>query len=309
MVEKEFLGYKDYPINLYIWDVVAEPKGVVQIVHGMVEHAKRYNDFANFLNANGYIVIADDHRGHGVTAKGKLGVVPTADNFNDTLEDEIKISKYALEQYKLPVTLFGHSYGSFLSQAYIERASNLINGVILSGSARQPGFLVGAGNMVASMHNALFGKDKPAKMIDKLAFGGYNKKFKNDGSPYAWLSKNKDNVQAYEDDKYCGYLVSIGFYKAFFGGLTQLYKKDRLDAIRKDLPIFIISGDMDPVGGFGKYVENLRNTYVKQGIKSVDMKLYHDLRHEILNEVEKREIYDDSLAFIDSLDREYKAKL
>lgn len=308
MIEKEFLGYNDYPIRVYIWDNVDSPKGVVQIVHGMAEHAGRYDDFANFLNTKGYIVVADDHRGHCKTANGKLGIVPDGDCFHDTVQDLIAITYEAISAYKLPVMLFGHSYGSFLSQAYIQKASDIINGVVLCGSARQPSSLVNIGSLVSNIQKSILGKDKPANMVKNLTFGSYNKKFKKEGSPNAWLSVNKENYIAFDDDRLSGQTMSLGFYTSFFKALKKLYTKNSLSGIRKSLPIYITSGDSDPVGGFSKYVDSLFNTYISAGIENVSVKLYPELRHEILNEKEKDTVYEDILAFIDKCNALQNAK-
>ena len=165
-----FAGYKDYPINLAVWDEVEGPvKGVVQILHGMVEHIGRYDEFGRFLNKNGYVALGDDHRGHGVTAQGRLGVVPEGDCFNDTVEDEILIGKYARETYDAPLLVFGHSYGSFLTQRYIQKSSE-ISAAVLCGSACMDIPDVKAGLAVANMQAKIFGKDKEANLIRNMSF-------------------------------------------------------------------------------------------------------------------------------------------
>ncbi|MDE5618706.1 MAG: lysophospholipase, partial [Clostridia bacterium] len=178
MKEMEFNGYKDYKLNVAVWDEVDNPKAVVQIMHGMVEHIARYDDFAKFLNANRYIVIGDDHRGHGKTAKRKLGVVPAGDCFRDTVEDAIAIGKYAIDTYKKPLLLFGHSYGSFLSQNYIQKAGDQLKAVVLCGSACKNTPDVKAGKLVANIQSSLFGSDKPANLIKDMSFGPFIAQFK-----------------------------------------------------------------------------------------------------------------------------------
>ena len=297
-MEMKFKAYKDYELNVYVWDEVKSPKAVVQIAHGMAEDAARYEDFAKFLNKNGYIVLADDHRGHGKTAQGKLGIVPDGDCYFDTIEDMALLTDYAKDKYKLPVILFGHSYGSFLSQGYIEKHSDKIVSCVLCGSARMDIPDAKLGGMVANVQTALFGKDKPAKMIAQMSFGNYEKPFKEEGKTNAWLNRDPAEVDKYNANPMCGYILSLGFYKSFFNGLKQIYG-DSPKQIRADLPIFIISGDKDPVGGMGELVKNLYNMYKGFGF-NVDMKLYKDARHEILNEINKEEVYEDVLKFFEA---------
>lgn len=298
-MEMKFKGYKDYELNVYVWDEVKTPKAVVQIAHGMAEDAARYEDFAKFLNKNGYIVIADDHRAHGKTAQGKLGIVPKdSDCYFDTIEDMALLTDYAKETYKVPVILFGHSYGSFLSQGYIEKHSDKIVSCVLCGSARMDIPDAKLGGMVANVQNAIFGADKPAKMIAAMSFGNYEKPFKDENRLNAWLNRDVAECDKYNANPMCGYILSIGFYKSFFNGLKQIYG-DAPKQIRKDLPIFIISGDKDPVGGMGELVKNLYEMYKELGF-NVEMKLYEGARHEILNEINKQEVYNDALKFFDN---------
>ena len=145
----KFTSFDNTILQAYVWDDVKMPKGVVQIVHGMAEHARRYDDFAKFLNANGYIVFADDHRAHGNTEKKNDIGYHAGDIYGDSVKDELFITKYLSEKYALPVVFLGHSYGSFIGQRYLENDSDAV-GVILSGSARQPGVVVGAGKFFSN---------------------------------------------------------------------------------------------------------------------------------------------------------------
>ncbi|MCR4874273.1 MAG: alpha/beta hydrolase [Clostridia bacterium] len=298
-MEMKFKAYKDYELNVYVWDEVKSPKAVVQIAHGMAEDAARYEDFAKFLNSNGYIVLADDHRAHGKTANGELGIVPEGgDCYFDTIEDMALLTDYAKDKYKLPVILFGHSYGSFLSQGYIEKYSDKIASVVLCGSAKMDTSDTKLGGMVANLQNSLFGPNKPAKFIANLSFGNYEKPFKEEHRKFAWGSRNVESCEKYNANPMCGFILSIGFYKSFFNGLKQIYG-DAPKSIRADLPIYIISGDKDPVGGMGVLVKNLFEMYKSLGF-NVEMKLYEGARHEILNELNNQEVYQDVLKFFEA---------
>ena len=284
-------GYDNSTLVGYYWEDVSNPKGVVQIIHGMQEHAKRYDDFAKFLNSNGYIVFASDLRGHGETVGdvNKQGY-SDGDIFEQIINDQITISNMLKEKYNLPLYVIGHSFGSFVSQMYISRC-NVADKVILSGSAYTKNIAFTFGNIVAHINSAFVGKDKTAKFLEKNSFGAYGKKFE-DGN---WLTRNKEIFDEYKKDPYCGHPFPYSFYKSMFSGALKNYKN--LGNINKNMPILILSGDDDPVGNYGKLVVKLYNTYKKQGL-NVQYKLYNGARHEILNETNKQEVYQDIIDFL-----------
>lgn len=302
-IDKKIKGFDDYQVAMTIWLPDGEPKGIVQIFHGMVEHIDRYDDFARFLNSKGYIVAGDDHRGHGRTASEEfLGKVPFGHTFFDTIDDEKVITAYLKDAYPdLPIYIFAHSYGSFLGQGYIQQNSKNVDGCILSGSANMSGIEPKIGRFIANIQHKLYGKDKSAEFIKNMTFGAYEKPFKKEKRQNAWLNRDIDACEKYNSDKYCNYTMSVGFYKNFFDGLCRIYESERLEAIDKNLPIFIVAGDKDPVGKMGKLVSKLYDLYKGIGIKDVKIKLYEDARHEIVNEVNKDEVYDDIAKWLDEL--------
>ena len=304
MKTEKFTSFDNTILQCYLWNDVKNPKGVVQISHGMAEHARRYDAFAKFLNANGYVVFADDHRAHGMTStkQSKKGIYGyhKGDIYNDTVRDEIAITAHLKERFGVPVVYLGHSYGSMLGQRYIEM-KNESCGAILCGSANMKGALLGVGCAVANVQYKLLGGEKAGKLLNALSFGSYNAKFKSDKTDYAWLSRDKEQVKKYILDEQCGGVMSIAFFKFFFNGLKDSYKKEKLAGIDKNKPIAIFSGALDPVGGAGKLVDKLYKQYVDLGVKDVSLKLYADARHEILNEVNNAEVYADFLAAIDKM--------
>ncbi len=304
MKNEKFKSFDGTMLQCYLWDDVRNPKGVVQIAHGMAEHARRYDDFANFLNKNGYIVFADDHRAHGLTSakqssKGVKGY-HKGDIYNDTVRDEVAITAYLKEKYQLPVVYVGHSYGSMVGQRYIEKCADH-KGAILCGSAMMKGALLNVGVFISGFQYKLFGGEKVGKSLDKLTFGGYNKPFKKEKIPFAWLSRDKEQVKKYCLDEQCGYVMSIAFFKYFLSGLKSSYKADNLAKIDVKKPIGIFSGDQDPVGGKGKLVKKLYDQYKKLGVEDVTIKLYEGGRHEILNETNREEVFNDFLARINEI--------
>lgn len=303
MKNEKFHSFDGTVLQCYLWDNVRNPKGVVQISHGMAEHARRYDDFANFLNQNGYIVFADDHRAHGATSakqssKGVKGY-HKGNIYFDTVKDECAITASLKERYGLPVIYLGHSYGSMIGQRYIEECKDH-SGVVLSGSAMMKGGLLSAGAAISNLQYKLLGGEKVANLLDSMSFGSYNKPFKGDGE-FAWLSRDKETVRKYIFDEQCGYVMSIAFFKFFLNGLKESYKQENLAKIDVNKPIAIFSGDKDPVGGNGTLVTKLHEQYKALGVKDLSIKLYEDARHEILNETNRGEVYLDFLTRINEM--------
>lgn len=290
-----FIKGKDgVDIFLNIWNNVSNPKGVVQIFHGMAEHSNRYDDFACFLNQKGYIVYANDHRGHGnsLGQNDVLGYIGE-NGFYNIVEDEKIISEMIRREYKgLHLYVFAHSFGSFIGQEYIIRYSKDINGIILSGSAKQDGLDVKAANILASIQNKFFDDTLEAKLIDKLSFGSFNNKVDNKRTKFDWLSRDNIEVDKYIEDELCGYISPTNFYYNLFRGFKELYRKDRLNNIKKTLPILVLSGNMDPVGKYGRSVKKLYSQYNDLNIEDVSLKLYDGGRHELLNEENKEDVYN-----------------
>ena len=278
MIFESFDGKKIY---VHEWLDAENPKAVVQIVHGMTEHGARYEAFARFLNAHGYLVVADDHRGHGKTDEHSLGYAE-GDMFADTVKDEAALTDYYRKKYpNLKHFVLGFSYGSFLTQSYISLYGDKIDGAVIAGSNHKKDFEVYLGSVVAG----LGGAKKRAKLIEKLSFGAYAKKFKD----RQWLSVDGANNAAYAADPFCGFTCSNRFYRDFFRGLKRLYTKKYIAGLKKDLPVLLASGAQDPVGNMGKGVKKLYRFYTeKAGMKNVTLKLFEGSRHEFLNEQTNR---------------------
>lgn len=286
-------SHDEQKIFLRIWDQVEKPIGIVQIIHGMAEHSKRYEMFAYFLNKNGYIVYADDHRGHGhsLTKEEVYGYIGR-DGFQNIVKDEQLISEQIKKNYpQLPLYIFAHSFGSFIGQEYIILNSEKIDGIILSGSAKQNGLDVKMGRILATIQNIVLDNKKEAKLIDQLSFGIYNKKFKNQQPSSSWLTRDPKVLEHYKEDELSGFVSPINFYYELFHAFKLLYQKKRLEKIEKDLPLLIISGDMDPVGKYGAAVQALYEQYKQIDLENVTLKLFEDARHELVNELNNQEVF------------------
>lgn len=286
-------------INVYCWDKVKNPRAILQVFHGMSEHAGRYNRFAKYLNSQGIVVFGDDHRGHGKTAaiNGKLGSIGT-NGFNNIVDDEYMITQILKEKYpNTPIYVFAHSFGSFVGQEYITRYSKDINGVILCGSAAQKGLKFKFAKTIAFIYMKVFGEEREARFLERLSFGSYNKRI-TPGDKTNWLSRDFEEIIKYATDSNCGFTCSADFYYYFCDGLTKLYKKNKLEIINKNLPIYIIAGEEDPVGEYGKNVKKLYDIYNNLSISDVKITLYKDARHELLNELNRDYVTKDILNWI-----------
>ena len=286
-------GYKDFELVCYLWDKVENPKGVFQIIHGMQEHAKRYDDFAKYLNKKGFIVFASDLRGHGETAL--LHNLPQGysdgDIFMETVYDQMRITDYLLETYKLPISVLGHSYGSFIAQRYVLEYGFKIKNLMLSGSTYTNSFAFKSGHIVACLNKLLGRKKKTAKLIENISIKAYGKGFANGN----WLSRDESVWEDYQKDEFCGKPFPNNFYWSLFKNGRKNYKN--LKNIPYYLPILIMSGTSDPVAGKrGNGVISLFFKYGKAR-KRVFFKSYLDARHEILNETCKDNVYDNISEF------------
>lgn len=291
-------------INVYKWTPKEEEiKGIVQISHGMAETAIRYERFAKVLNQNGYIVYANDHRGHGNTAENieSLGYLGDNDGFNLLIGDIAKLSDIIREENgDLRIYLFSHSMGSFAAQRYIMDFKDKIDGLVLSGSNGEQGFTLNIARTIAKVEMLIRGRKAKSKLMNTLSFGAYNKKFKPEKTGSEWLSRDEEEVKKYIEDPYCGTIFPTSFYYDFLESLQYIEDENNFKKIPKDLPILIISGEEDPVGDSGKGLKKLYNRYKEAGVKDLAIKLYPGARHEILNEINRNEVMDDVVNWLDN---------
>lgn len=285
-------GFKNLELNCYLFEPRGKPKAVVQVIHGMQEHAQRYEDFASFLAEKGYVVLTSDLRGHGKTAESieKLGH-NDGDIYEDTLFDQQIICEFLKNKYNLPIYIFSHSYGSLLTQRLMQ-VCHIPEKFVLCGTGNGGSFIMGMGNLAAGFLNLFGQKDKKATSIEKLSLKSYGKKFENGN----WLSRDEEVFKKYTADPYCGGSFPVRFYKSLFSNVTKL--NGNIDKIPSDKKIFLIAGTADPVGEKGKQVTKLYNLYISEG-KNAKIKLYPGARHELLNEINKDEVYADILAFFE----------
>lgn len=270
------------------------PVGLVHILHGMAEHSGRYEEFALWLAARGFIVCAHDHRGHGhsIDKPENRGWFAPQDGWFRVAEDAWEVSTTIAADYPhLPLYLLGHSMGSMLARTVMVLHPELYSGVIICGTAGSQGILGRLGLMLASLEIRRHGSHHVSTMMDKLSFGSYNKKFAPNRTSSDWLCRNDQAVDAYLADDLCGFVCTSGFYKDLLTGIAFVNSPKNAARVPRDLPLLVISGDMDPVGNFSKGVRAVYEMYRDAGVSDVRLKLVPGARHELLNETDREETY------------------
>ena len=272
------------------------PAAVLQIVHGVAEYIGRYDDFARFLNSHGVIVVGHDHLGHGLSLPegGTPVYFGNGNTWNTPVDDVYVLHTKLKEQYPhLPLLLMGHSMGSFLNRTYLIRYPGTVKAAILMGTGWQSAAALTGGLALAGMlkrRNAAATNDT----VTELAFGAYNKTFKPNRTDYDWLSADEENVDEYIADPLCGQDATVGLFYEMLTGIRFNQRRNNLDRMDKSMPILLISGEDDPVGGMGAGVRQTYAEFKRTGITDCTLKLYPGLRHELLNEKARRdEVYQD----------------
>ncbi len=268
--------------------------GMVQIVHGMAEYAARYKGFIEFLNNNGYIVFGHDHFGHGLTAPATqdLGYIPIKGGADMLIDDTIAVAKYFVEQYpNKPLYLMGHSMGSFISRCVVVEAGDMYTAVVISGTGYSvPGASLGI--KIAESRAKAKGERYYSDFVYQLAFGQYNKKMPR-RTAYDWLCCDEGVIDEYLADEYCGFPFTVSALAVLMELNVKCNCKEAFASTPKKMPILLLSGLNDPVGDYGRGVQNVYKAYRKNGIEHTEIKLYPQARHEILNELNKAEVMQD----------------
>lgn len=288
-------------IYLRKWLPQGEPKGIIQIAHGMTEHAGVYSDFIAALLKAGYGVYAHDHKGHGKTVKREedYGHFKPNVGWNEAVSDVIFVSETIRKEQTCPLFLLGHSMGSFLSRRAVQLKGELYDGFLISGTGGNPGLLGSIGHKVATIEMKLRGVKTKSPMLNFLSFGNFNSHFKPNRTKFDWLSSDNNQVDKYIADPLCGFICTTSFYRELFSGVLEVNKLEEFKKTPKNLPIHIFSGDRDPVGDMGKGVKEVYENYKKCGVKDVTLRLYENGRHEMFHEVNRDEVFQDLISWLD----------
>jgi alpha-beta hydrolase superfamily lysophospholipase len=276
------------------------PVGILHIVHGMSETAARYARLAACATEHGYVVYGHDQRGHGQTAPSPelLGDIGP-DGFRRMAEDIKTVNDVIRTRHQaLPVYVLGHSMGSFLVRLYLGKYGDTVAGAILSGTGSPPRVAVRVGMHLAKRKMRSKGFTARSKSLNRLVFGRYNQSFKPTRTDFDWLSRDANEVDRYTQDPYCGQPFTNESFYHFYAGLMEALSARTLANTPKDLPMFIFSGEKDPVGGHGKGVRKYVRQLYNAGFSDVSVKLYRDGRHEMLNELNRDEVAADILQWM-----------
>lgn len=289
-------------LQMYEWKPAKDKniKGIVQLVHGSAEHSLRYEAFAEFLVANNYAVVAEDHRGHGKTATclEDLGFFAEKEGWKKIIDDLYEVTTYIKDCYpNKPIVMFGHSMGSFMVRHYAIKYGTNIAALVICGTAHYPKLLLKISLKMAKIGQKIKGPKAKANFIFRLSYIPLNARYKNEGNLGSeWLSTDKTVQKAFLNDPLTGQIFSTSAFKDMFTGLLFITNIKNIKLTPNNLPLLFIAGQDDSVGKYGKTVLKTVKLYKKSG-KNVKFKLYPNARHEILNEPIKQEVYQDILNF------------
>lgn len=275
---------------------------VVQIVHGMAEYVERYEEFAEFLTDRGIVVTGEDHLGHGrsVGENGRFGYFCEQDPATVLVRDVHRLKKMTQELYPdVPYVILGHSMGSFITRNYMCRYGTGIAAAVVMGTGMQSVAALKLSKAVVRVQGFFCGAAHVSRLIDKLAFGSYNRRIGQPRTSCDWLSRDGERVDKYINDPMCGFVFTVNGFSALFELISRLYSPKNLERIPKGLPTFMVSGTGDPVGGYGKGVQRAYDSLLKCGMKNLELKLYEGGRHELLNETNRGEVMQDVYDWIE----------
>lgn len=270
-------------------------RAVLQIVHGMVEYVDRYDDFARFLGAQGIVVVGDDHLGHGDSVASQEDWGYLGENgFECIVNDVRKIQKQFKKRFpEVPYYILGHSMGSFLTRYFLIKYGREVDGAIIMGTGYYSVPIAVFGKVLTQAVAAVKGWRYRSALVNKLAFGSYNKGFAPARTDFDWLSRDEATVDAYVGEPRCQFIFTLNAYHEMFKGLEFIAKKSNLKKMPKQLPVLFVSGGEDPVGNSGQGVQKAYDMFVLAGMDNMDITFYEGARHEILNETNRQEVYDD----------------
>ena len=278
-------------------------RGVVQIVHGVAEYIDRYAHVARILAGHGFAVVGSDHLGHGRTASGaeEYGFFCEQSGWHTVSGDVRRLRVLMGEKYpNLPYFVLGHSMGSFLTRTYLIDWPGTVTGAILSGTGQESPATVSAGWHTANLVCKTVGPRAHSKLIERCSFHAYNKQFAPNRTRADWISRDEAVVDAYIDDPLCQFLPTAGMFRDMMEGLQYIANKANLKKMDPVTPVLFISGDRDPVGQNGKGVKKVAGFFEQAGTQDLTVKLYPEGRHEMLNEINRDEVFEDVLTWLDA---------
>ena len=280
-------------IHYYQWIPEGEPRAVLQIIHGIAETALRYEETALALNTLGYVVAAEEHMGHGKSTASQRGYFEGG--WLSAVKDTLKLSELMQQTYReLPFAYFGHSMGSFMLRTILCKfPERPVDAAVISGTGWHPRAVLPALEAASNAFCRQEGAKAQSSFLNQMVFGNYNAKVEHRQTEFDWLTRDRAAVNAYLQDPDCGFSATNGLLRDMTAGLRMIENPDNLRKMKKDLPVFLIAGTMDPVGNYGKGVRRTKQEFKAAGMQDVSLKLYPLCRHELLNEINRRDILRD----------------
>ena len=286
---QDFFMQSEYGcIHCCQWLPACEPVGIVQIIHGICDYTARYSELAEFLADRGYVVVGEDHPGHGKS-------VGEGERYGYLTGGWMGTVKLIHRLYML-----GHSMGSFLLRTYLYTYHTDLAGAILSGTCWQPEAIIPFARVLCKEEALRLGETAHSPVIQNLAFGVYNQSFAPNRTPYDWVCAREEVVDVYATDPFCTWLPSIQLCAEMMLGIQMNQKKSNLSRMRKDLPVYFFSGQLDPVGDMGNGVLKAVQAFKNAGMKDVFVELYPCMRHECHNQAEREKVFGDIFLWIES---------
>ena len=291
-------------IHAVKWLPEGEPKAVVQLIHGMVEFIERYDDFAKYLTAQGFVVVGHDHLGHGDSFRSveDWGYITDNSPARVLVRDIHHLRTITEKEYPgLPYFILGHSMGSYLLRRYLAHKGAGLAGAIIVGTGSEPDMVVRSGLMLVRATAKAKGWRFRSQKIQNLTYSSAYKNYDLTRTDInnAWVCSVPEIMEKYYADPRCSFIFTTSGFEALLSSVLFVNQKENISRIPTDLPILLTSGELDPVGNLGKGVKNVYQQYVKAGIVDIECKLYPEDRHEILNEFNKEEVYADINNWID----------
>ena len=290
-------SHDGHAIHVRIWQPAEGSRGLLQIFHGLGEHAGRYERFASAAVARGFAVCIHDHRGHGGHQE-RQGHFADENGWNLLITDALLTLNFALEHCsRQQVTLLGHSMGSYIAQSFAMRYPKAISALILSASTWPSRPRLRVARILARFELWRRSAHEHSPLLDNLGFGAFNKPFAPTRTEYDWLSRDEIEVDKYAADPLCGGPYSCGLWRDLLAGLLEISAADALKSVPVELPIRIMGGQADPVGG-AKGMTRLAEQYLQSGHNRISLQIYAQGRHEMFNETNRDEVTADVLEWI-----------
>lgn len=301
MRQEFFISSSEVPIHCCKWIPTGKPIGILQIIHGIKEYVARYEDMASYFCRKGYLVVGADHPGHGESVPDGMPQGYLYGGWKAAVRNIYCLYKQMRREYAdIPYIMFGHSMGSFLTTTYLMTTPSAPDAAIISGTGWLPASVLSAGLAVSKAEAKRLGACAASPLLEKLMFGSYNAKIVRPKTTFDWLTTDERIVDTYMRDPMCNWTASIQLCDQMLSAMRRNRCRENLDKISRDIPMFFLAGQQDPVGNYGNGVLKAVQAFKNAGIRDITVELYPNMRHECHNEIGKEKVFDDISQWIES---------